>query len=79
MSEPVTFSPEQKRPVLHELIDALPAEELELVERVLARLEMDRLWTDVREGFTQDWAEGKFERLDEIVGEVRADLRKRSA
>ena len=79
MSEPVTFSPEQKRPVLHELIDALPAEELELVERLLARLEMDRLWKDVREGFTQDSAEGKFARLDEIIGAVRADLKKRSA
>ncbi len=79
MSEPVTFSPEQKRPVLHDLIDALPAEELELVERLLARLEMDRIWKEVREGFTADWAEGKFARLDEIIGEVRADLKKRSA
>lgn len=79
MSEAVTFSPEQKRPVLHKLIDALPAEELDLVERVLARLEMDRLWKDVRQGFTQDWAEVKFVRLDEIIGEVRADLEKRSA
>ena len=75
----VTFSPEQIRPVLHELIDALPAEELELVERLLARLEMDRLWKDLGEGFTRDWAEGKFARLDEIIGEVRADLKKRSA
>jgi hypothetical protein len=79
MSETFTSSPEQKRPVLHELIDALPAEELEMVERLLARLEMDRLWKDVREGFAQDWVEGKFVRLDEIIGEVRADLRKRSA
>ena len=79
MCAPVTFSPEQNRPVLHELIDALPAEELELVERVLARLEMDRLWKDVREGFTQEWTEVKFARLDEIVGEVRADMKKRSA
>ncbi len=79
MSEPVTFSTEQKRPVLHELIDALPAEELELVERLLARLEMDRIWKEVRVGFTADWAEGKFARLDEIIGEVRADLKKRSA
>jgi hypothetical protein len=79
MSEAVTFSPEQKRPVLHQLIDALPAEELKLVKRVFAPLEMDRLWKDVRQGFTQDWAEGKFVRLDEIIGEVRADLEKRSA
>ena len=79
MSEPVTYSSEEKRPVLHELIDALPAEELELVERVLARLEMDRLWKEVQEGFARDWDEGRFERLDEIIGEVRTDLKKRSA
>lgn len=65
--------------MLHELIDALPAEELDLVERLLARLEMVRLWKDVRKGFTRDWEEGKFVRLDEIIGEVREDLRKRSA
>ena len=79
MSDRVTFSPEQKRSVLHEPIDALPAEELELVERLLAPLKMDRLWKDVREGFTRNSAEGKFARLDEIVGEVRVDLKKRSA
>lgn len=79
MNKAVTFSPEQKRPGLHRLIDALPAEELELVERLLARLEMDWLWKDMRQGFTQDWAEGKFVRLDEIIGEVRIDLKKRSA
>lgn len=79
MSEPITFSPEQKRPVIHELIDSLPAEDLELVEKLLARLEMDRLWNELREGVTQDWANGKFLRLDEIISEVRADLKKRSA
>ena len=79
MSEPSTYSAEQKRPVLHEWIDALPAEELELVERLLARLEMDRLWKELREGFTRDWADGKFSRLDEIISEARADLQKRSA
>jgi hypothetical protein len=79
MSQPTTSSPEQKRPVIHELIDSLPVEELELVEKLLARLEMDRLWKEVREGFTQDWTEGKFSRLDEIVSEVRANLKKRSA
>ena len=79
MSELVTYSPEQQRPVLHELIDALPAEELELVERLLARFKMDRLWKDVREGFTQDWTEGNFAWLDEIIEEVRTDLRERGA
>lgn len=72
-------TPEQKRPELHKLIDALPAEDLELVERLLARLEMDRLWKEVREGFTADWAAGKYARLDEIIREVRSDLKQRAA
>jgi|GEM_PF-1530976 len=75
MSDQVTSLPEQKRPVLHKLIDELPAEELELVERLLARLEMDRLWKEVRQGFTQDWADGKYMKLDEIIREVRMDLK----
>jgi len=75
MSDQVTLPPEQKRPVLHKLIDELPAEELELVERLLARLEMDRLWKEVREGFTQDWADGKYMKLDEIIHEVRMELK----
>lgn len=79
MSEPVTISPEHKRPALHQLIDSLPAEELEFVEKLLARLEMDRLWKELRQGFAQDFADGKFSRLDEIISEVRADLKKRSA
>lgn len=65
---------EMKRPVLHQFIDELPAEELELVERLLARLEMNRLWQQVQEGFTQDWAEGKYARLDDIIRDVRAEL-----
>jgi hypothetical protein len=78
MSE-MTSIPEQKRPALHKLIDELPAEELELVERLLARLEMDRLWKETQEGFTQDWSDGKYAGLDEIIQEVRADLKQRAA
>ena len=77
MNAPIT-SPEQKRPVLHRLIDALPAEDLELAERFLARLEMHRLWKEVREGFTEDWDAGKYARLDEIIREVRAELKQRA-
>lgn len=71
--------PDQKRPALHRLIDDLPAEDLALVEQVLARLEMDRLWKGVQEGFTADWEAGKYQRLDEVIQEVRADLQQRAA
>ena len=61
----------QKRPILHRMIDDLPTDELEVVEQVLARLEMDRLWKEVREGFDKDWAAGKYDRIDEVIREVR--------
>jgi hypothetical protein len=79
MSDLVTSVSEQKRPKLHKLIDQLPAEELELVERLLARLEMDRLWKEVREGFSQDWASGQYEHLDEVISDVRRDLQQHVA
>lgn len=79
MSDQIISPPEQKRPVLHKLIDELPTEELEVVERLLARLEMDRLWKDVRKGFTKDWFDGNYDRLDDIIREVRQDLKQRSA
>jgi hypothetical protein len=66
---------EQRLPALHRMIDELPAEELEVVEQVLARLEMDRLWKEVREGFDADWTAGKYERIDEVIREVRKSLK----
>ncbi len=62
---------DQKRPALHKLIDELPAEELDLVERLLARLEVDRLWAEISQGLTEDWTKGSYDRLDEVIKEVR--------
>jgi len=69
----------ERRPALHRMLDALPVEELELVEQVLARLEMDRLWKEVREGFDADWEAGKYSRIDEVIREVRESLNKHVA
>lgn len=76
MNATLHTAPEHQRPVLHKLIDELPDDELGLVERLLARLEMERLWKDVRAAFTQDWEAGRYERLDEIIREVRNDLKR---
>ncbi|MEI6177025.1 MAG: hypothetical protein WCS43_09050 [Verrucomicrobiota bacterium] len=61
------------------MIDDLPTEELLIVELVLARLEMDRLWKEVREGFDADWKAGQYERIDEVIREVRASLKSHAA
>jgi hypothetical protein len=75
MNHHASLPPEQQRPALHKLIDELPAADLALVECLLARLEMDRLWQDVRQGFTQDWADGKYDQLDDFIQQAREDLR----
>ena len=46
---------------------------------MLARLEMDRLWREVREGFGADWAAGKYEKLDELIREIRQELKPHAA
>jgi hypothetical protein len=61
------------------MIDDLPDEDLRVAELVLARLEMDRLWKEVREGFDNDWATGKYEKLDEVIREVRESLKSHAA
>ena len=71
--------PALDRPALLKKIETLPDEDAAVIEKILARLEMDRLWKEVREGFAEDWAEGKYDRLDEIIREVRADLRRPAA
>ena len=79
MSQPLSMPPEQRLPLLHKMIDDLPADELEIVEQVLARLEMDRLWKEARGGFETDWAAGKYARLDEVIQEVRDSLKPHAA
>lgn len=79
MNRQPTIPPEQRLPSLHRMIDDLPAEELEMVELVLTRLEMHRLWKEVREGFEQDWASGKYDRIDEVIREVRESLKPHAA
>jgi hypothetical protein len=40
---------------------------------------MDRLWKEVREGFDNDWTTGKYEKLDEVIREVRESLKSHAA
>ena len=79
MNRQPSTSREQRLPALHRMIDDLPDEDLRVAELVLARLEMDRLWKEVREGFDNDWAAGKYEKLDEVIREVRESLKPHAA
>jgi hypothetical protein len=79
MNQPPAMPRERRLPVLHRMIDDLQDEYLRVAELVLARLEMDRLWKEVREGFDNDWAAGKYEKLDQVIREVRQSLKTHAA
>ena len=70
-----TTTPTPKRPDLHQRIDAMSDAELAVVEHILIQLERERLWqqvtADFTADFTADWAAGQYDRLDEIIREVR--------
>ena len=79
MTSSQVISREQKLPVLHRMIDDLSADELVILELVLARLEMDKLWKEVRQGFAEDWEAGKYQKVDEVIQEVRDTLKSDAA
>jgi hypothetical protein len=76
-SQEVLPSREALRADLAEKLDQLDTENLAVVHHVLLEIEKERLWKDFSTGMAEDWAAGKYDRLDEIIREARAALRQR--
>lgn len=72
-SDPVP--PEQLKPVLHEKIERMNAEQLALLDRVLLQLEAEQVADHLSEAFDADQAQGKFRRVAELVRQFRAEHR----
>ncbi len=75
MSAPT--DPNALRPLLHERIDQLAADDLALLHRVLLELERDRLVAELNAEFDRDRESGRLARLPEIIREARAALAQR--
>ena len=69
------IEPEQLRPELHRRIDSMDAQQLELLQRMLLKLELADVTDSLHETFDAARRAGKLNRLDEIIREVRADHR----
>jgi len=67
--------PEQLKPVLHEKIERMTGEQLALLDRVLLQLEVEQAADNLSEAFDADHAEGKFQRVAELIREWRAEHR----
>ena len=77
-----TTEPLPSREVLRrnveEKLEHLRTEDLALVHRILLECEKQRLWKEFSNGMGEDWAAGKYDRLDEIIREARAAIRQRT-
>lgn len=71
MSESLV-EPDKLRPELHQRIDRMDAEQLELLQHVLLKLELDQVIGKLHETFDAARHTGTLSRVDEIIREVRA-------
>jgi|TARA_B110000037_G_scaffold72241_1_gene87023 hypothetical protein len=63
------------KPDLIQRIEAMSEDELRLVHEVLLHAEKDRLWREISAEAEDERKTGKWDRLPEIISEVRSQLR----
>jgi hypothetical protein len=71
----VPLEPEKLKPVLHEKIERMNGEQLALLDRVLLQLEAEQAADHLSEAFDADHAQGKMQRVAELVRQFRAEHR----
>lgn len=74
MTTTALVSPSELRPMLVQKIGQLPDAEVVTLHRVMQKLELQNLWNEIKEQGARDRAAGKFDRLEEVIAEVRAEL-----
>jgi len=67
--------PQKLRPEILQRVEAMDDESLIVLHHLLLRIEKDRLWRELSTDVEADRASGKFDRLSEVIREVRAELR----
>jgi len=68
------LSPTELRPLLLQKVGALSDEGVVTLHRVLMKLEVQGLWAQIKSDGAKDHKAGKFDSLNEVIAEVRADL-----
>ena len=76
MPSPVPL-PKDLRPDLIRRIESMADNELQFVHAVLLQAEKDRLWAEISAEAEEDRLAGVFERLPEVIGQVRRELSQR--
>jgi len=64
------------RPEIIQRVEAMDEESLQLLHRLLLRIEKEQLWRELSAEAEADRRSGKLDRLTDIIREARAELRK---
>lgn len=75
LSGKVLPSPEVLRRNVFEQLSRLPDEGVLVLHELARELELKAAWEEFSEGMARDWAEGKYEGLDEALSKARAAIR----
>jgi hypothetical protein len=79
MSKRVRPNSEVLRRNVVEQLDRLPDEGIAVLHDLAQELELRAAWADFSAGMAEDWATGKYERLDQALADARAAIRARAA
>lgn len=71
----IVLEPKTLRPEIIQRIETLDEASLLLLHRILLIVEKQRLWRELSADAEQDRRSGKFDRLQEVIREARAELR----
>lgn len=74
MTMTATLDPTELRPLLQEKICQMSDEQVQKLHRVMQKLEAQQLWDEIKADGARDRTEGKFDRLSEVIAEVRAEM-----
>ena len=74
MTTTAMLSPTEIRPLLQGKIGQMSDEQVKKLHRVMLKLDALQLWEEIKAEGAVDRSSGKFERLNEVIGEVRAEM-----
>ena len=75
MPQPAAIASEKLKPMLHEKIEHMDAEQLSLLNRILLQVEAEEMVDRLNDAFDRDRAQDKFRRASEIIRQFRAEHR----
>lgn len=74
MTLTATLSPTEIRPLLQNKIGHMSDDLVTKLHRVMQKLEAQQLWDEIKADGARDRAEGKYDNLNDVIAEVRAEM-----